>query len=1076
MKKKHRLEKIFQSVFGNHSDAENSEALPNREETDKNVERILKMLRTEGSDVDKSELASLIDNIHRGYQVVHGRYDHLMGKLKKNIRPKSSDNGSFSIDFPSSDSEDSDSSSEDDKKKKRNKVQEDDAEHISIQDHQSLQRQLEDMKIKNNELETVASAMSAKLKEEQSLAAEMAESVKTLQAENDGLRKELDVSLKKEEDVNQKIQALYKENESLRSENAEALNKIHEAGKSIEKFQIELNQIENDMKRYKSENSILKEELERTSEEAANLNKRLISVSEEKESLRSGNFVFLKRIKESEKALAALKDQADQKLKLVTEELTSEKTTLSTENESLKLRLEAAAQQEANMTQKISAAEEEISVLKSEIQRSSTLIQEAEKTIGDLETESKRLRDENLKLLNVNNDLNHQLDVKTVENEAMKTERLEAVEVIRQAEEKISMLSVQIETLKDESSKLLVDNGTLKQELEATNGKVSALMQTLESTEDEKHSLAMEKSALIDKIHQAEQVIDDLKAETEQQESEKSQLHIKINDLARELEAANSKLSDLNKELNAKEEEKSALALEISGLMITLQERDSNKKGLENELEHLREENYILQQNQMKIQEAEKTIDDLKAEVKQLTTDNSQLKANVNDLGRELEASNLQLTDTNKTLVAAEEEKKILASEASTVTENLQQAEVKVGKLGNDVVQMTEEISVLLSKLLEAERTISEHKDEIKQLRDDKSQLEKKISELGLELEAANLQLVDLKKVTEATEEEKISLTSEIETIKGELQQGQHNLQTLEGELGKLQEENVVLEQNQSELQRQKIYLEEKLREKEKEKCNMEESYKELLAKLEVAEGDKADEDREIAKLNQKVQNLEVQLRLSNQKLKITETESKETVEGYIRTMEGMKAERQAVEEQMLKLSRKMNLLGTEVKQLKEVAESGISDLAKGYNELESAFEESSGHILKQLSICSEELNALKKWVTELKYEKQELSVRLKYKEGIMSMMKDESESIGDKLSKKEQELAVLRAHAIKCEERMKVLEEMLREKKKEVSDKDEAKREAIRQLCLLIEYHRENSENLYKHLSSVLKRSRRSS
>lgn len=30
-RKKHRLEKMFKSVFGNHTDAENSEALPDRE-------------------------------------------------------------------------------------------------------------------------------------------------------------------------------------------------------------------------------------------------------------------------------------------------------------------------------------------------------------------------------------------------------------------------------------------------------------------------------------------------------------------------------------------------------------------------------------------------------------------------------------------------------------------------------------------------------------------------------------------------------------------------------------------------------------------------------------------------------------------------------------------------------------------------------------------------------------------------------------------------------------------------------------------------------------------------------------
>ncbi|KAG0504061.1 hypothetical protein HPP92_004133 [Vanilla planifolia] len=67
-------------------------------------------------------------------------------------------------------------------------------------------------------------------------------------------------------------------------------------------------------------------------------------------------------------------------------------------------------------------------------------------------------------------------------------------------------------------------------------------------------------------------------------------------------------------------------------------------------------------------------------------------------------------------------------------------------------------------------------------------------------------------------------------------------------------------------------------------------------------------------------------------------------------------------------------------------------------------------------------------------------------------------------LAEKSRQLHILERRVIETETK-------LREKEKEVLDKDEEKREAIRQLCLLIEYHWENSNHLVKYLSSVQRR-----
>ncbi|KAJ6829478.1 sporulation-specific protein 15-like [Iris pallida] len=1167
MKKKHRLEKFFSSVVGTHVDNENSDALPNKEDVENDVERILKILRTEESgqissenSFDRSELASRLENFHQGYQVVHGRYNHLVGKIAKKFCPKGSGNGNFSIDSSSSDSESSESGLEEFSYNKSRRSREKKADQIPTADYYTLQQQLESANIKNTELETMATIMRTKLEEGQTSTAElvereasiitlqnelqtMSDSVQVLQAARNALGIEIATLLEKGDYTNQRIIDLQEENETLRSETAEAFSRIHEMEASIEKSEVELDEIKDETQRVHFENKGLKEELEMTIKEVAKLAKQLTASNEEKEALRSGNFVFLRRIQEAEKALADFRDQADQKLKLATEEVTSWNESLSSENENLKFRLEAADQQSSDMTQRVSTAVDEISSLKSDILRSSNQTQEAEKTIEVMTTDLGNLKDENLKLLNMNNDLNQQLRVKDVEkealaseyleyveaarqaeentsvlskeiekvkdeksqllvnyenlklqleatnqklrvkeveNEALASEYLEAVEAAQQAEEKTSVLSKEIEMVKDENSHQLVNCENMKRELEGTNQKFSELKLILEAAQNENQSVVTENSELRNKIQQAEKVIDDFRAETDLLGTDKSEMQIKVNDLSLQLHTANLESTNLKKAVEVAEKETKILTLQSSEVLSKFLQADINMKQLQEELEILREDNSLMQQNQIKLEEAETVIVDLKAEIEHLRADNSQLKTNVTDQDLELEASTLQLSDLVTKLEQLQEEKFMLEHNHSDMQSQKLDMEVRLDDKLSEILSLKVEHEALQERTTNQIKALIAQVDDVQRERHLLNNQKKELEEDIRSLTCRSLEEQEMIKNLQV--ELKDRICSEEVTVKGLKDSSDEllsNYKKLESCFQESCEKLECAEKKAEELGRKEETIQtlgavnEK---KQKEMVKFEETHKELLEKLEFIESEKADADRKTAKLHKHVQSLEVQIRLSNQKLKITETENKEKEEGYKIAMEALGEERSELEGKLVRLSGKLDVLEKELRQLKELAEVDISALANGFHELETVFDSNNGYMQIQLSAFINELKMLKNWLAQLKNEKQELSVRLKYKEGIMSMMRDEAESIEDKLAKTEKELAILRTKEDESEKRIKALEEMLREKKKEVSDKDEAKKEAIRQLCLLIEYHRENCAYLSQYLTTLLKRSARSS
>ncbi|XP_072995907.1 uncharacterized protein [Typha latifolia] len=1488
MRKKHRFRKMLSSIIGvdiHHPD--NSKVLDSKKDIEQNVQKILKIIGEESNmdnsvnPFDKSELTFLVMDFHKSYQELHEHYYQLIEKLHRGDEGGPSDSSS-------SGSSDSDS----DNKKKSRKVKEDKAQVIPLQDYQNLQEQVECAERKNHQLQCEIESTCSKLAELENLAAKLRErdsvigtlenkllmmggSIEALQSENGVLKQKAEDLLKEETDMKERIAIFNEENEALRLENRETSDKLSQAEKCVKELSLLKDHMSDEMLRLKLENTNLKEEVEERDVIVASMKQKLNDTIKEKEAL-----------------------------KLATESSSSKTALLLSEVENLERLLKAADAKGDDLTQRLTTIEEENRSLQSEILRLSSNIKEAGNTINNLTADSELLKHEKSELLNSNNDLNEQVKAKEDEVHALASQ----LEKAQMAKDEVEMLSAEIQTRKNECSRLLANCVDLNLTLESRDAEVSNLKQIIEATRGENKSLTEENLQLASKVQQVELERDGLKGENERLMVDISLLESKINNLDVELKAVNYQMNELNKELGAMAEEKDRLISENSRFMSELEQADVSVKELEKELEQLKNENSVLQLNKVKLQEAEKLINDCKAEIEQLRNGKALSQTKLDDARFELEVANCQITDLNKEVAVlregnntaatelqlalaheqkleseleqlreevsmlqqtnaglrnknsdmekrsevmgvevltlqqkleevqresdskiqvmticaddlqkeldllsiqkskveeevniisdrclvnlvlmknleeelkskivyqetrlanlrgsfnelkslqseilrlsskikeaestinnlttdsallkdensellnsnndlyelvkakedevasqlekaqmAEDEVKMLSAEIQTrknecsrllancvdlnltvesrdaevsnlkqiieatrgenkslteenillaskvqqvelerdglkgenerlivdislleseinkmnelnkelgamaeekdrlISENsrfmseLEQADVSVKELEKELEQLKNENSVLQLnkvKLQEAEKLINDCKAEIEQLRNGEALLQTKLDDARFELEVANCQITDLNKEVAVLREGNNTAATELQLALAHEQKLESELEQLREEVSMLQQTNaglrnknsdmekrlevmgvevLTLQQKLEEIQREsdsKIQamticaddlqkeldllsiqkskveeerniisdrclgnlvlmknLEEEIKSKivhqetrladlrgsfneflsnfkqfkhkfailenlsidqNKDMMKLENSCKELEENLVLSEDEKMNALKEIARMHGQVQTLEVQVRLSNQKVKITETESRDKEEKYEKLVEVSQTRAQELEEKMQKLYGELGSLQGQLMQMKEDAKLGTSALGNRIRELESIFSQKSTHFIGRLVECTGILKILEEMVKnqlyekeELKKEKHELAVRLEKKEGAISSLKDEASYRGAKLAEKERDLEKLMRTVFESEKKIEELEKRVKEKEEELMAKNEEKREAIRQLCLLIEYHRENCSNLLRHVSPTIR------
>ncbi|XP_047965916.1 COP1-interactive protein 1-like [Salvia hispanica] len=170
--------------------------------------------------------------------------------------------------------------------------------------------------------------------------------------------------------------------------------------------------------------------------------------------------------------------------------------------------------------------------------------------------------------------------------------------------------------------------------------------------------------------------------------------------------------------------------------------------------------------------------------------------------------------------------------------------------------------------------------------------------------------------------------------------------------------------------------------------------------------------------------------RAMTRRIRAAEKQHVENKEWYLKTNEEFKQENKA----------QQGNIETGLKNVKDVALTA-SDVLVALNTVAVKFEECNDNLLTRISKTSCEVNYAKEWVRR--------------KNNALVQVKHDLDDLLFQLDDKEGEISVFRDRVWKLENKMRQLEKWIREKDEGMIVLREEKREAIRQLCVWIDYHR---------------------
>ncbi|KAJ1689590.1 hypothetical protein LUZ63_013745 [Rhynchospora breviuscula] len=794
--------------------------------------------------------------------------------------------------------------------------------------------------------------------------------------------------------------------------------------------------------------------LEEKDAEIRNLDNKLESVSGENEALKLENNMvreevnnFKKEIEEKEFVISNLKTEI--------ESVCGENEVLKLENkvagqEILKFGKEAEERELAltNLKKEIESACEENDILKS-------VNKEARQEISKFEKEAEKRESD---ILN----LKKEIESIRRENELLKSEnkdaRQEILKFVKEAEEKESVIS----NLKNELERISREKEVLIVAQKEAFSQLSQVEKTLEVSEITNDELKKETLKLKEELEEKDLVISNMQKEVERMEtienengalhdrlrviseenevfvqaseSEIDQLRVEVSDLSQKIEEKNDLEADMNRQLNDAYSEKEALLSTNSGLLCELKEAKDDRESLRLLLEQananvdelgsklvsVETENKNMQEEMErlcnKLHEEESMVGEITLKCKEIKDEREKLIDANGVLNAKLEKELTEKAELKQILEMQENENALLAS-------TVEKREVELQGL-------TDERDKLNAIKSELEHGIDGLRDKIQVLHGEKEGVEVHSQHVERDLEEATLANLKLQAGIDNISKEKLKVEEEVKSIFEKCLENQVLVKKWEERIrGKIvnQETPVAdlacffteLVSTCKELKDAYVgsmvhiaTLESLNREQSRELNSMEETCLNLKEKLALSEG-------ETVKLKVQLPALEVQLRLANQKLRITETECRYKEESSDKLVEGLNSKVRDLEGKMSKMIARLSFLETQLVETEQNAKVGISALGNRIKELKSIFDERFASFVSRVLELNEELKFLKK-------------------------------NLDEELSEKE-----------KMKNRLVELESRIKEEEIEINLKDEEKREAIRQLCMAIEYYRENCDLL---------------
>ncbi|KAL9246671.1 hypothetical protein vseg_020177 [Gypsophila vaccaria] len=544
--------------------------------------------------------------------------------------------------------------------------------------------------------------------------------------------------------------------------------------------------------------------------------------------------------------------------------------------------------------------------------------------------------------------------------------------------------------------------------------------------------------------------IDGLKKEltnkTESAQKEKEDAQVRVRSLESEMHNQSSLRSEAERKLVRKNQENVELKQEIERLQEKMAYLDTMVKE--------REDQFCALQKKFNNGEAD---DDKPAHVVSLM---SQINHLEHDLGSKNEFER-QLKIKNQEIIKLTSERELLQGRVSELDNKLQDRGDEFSTLQNDmstqIVALTKQVNQLQEETYmkrKLEDQISSQEREISQLVDEKESLQAKILELEITLTEKEDEIASLQRRVQLVENEtsaKVSgLTSQISylqtALSAERKKSLEKLTQVENQnnelTSKLADQQVILKQQEDSIN--------KLREDSKLVKGR------FLQAADRKMDEVADEFRK---------NFEGKLRILSQRIRVAESLHAEDKDSLKKLKTRCEQEHPSIEKKLAGLmsSSKADLLKFS---------QAVDELMKGMENVIHDFDSREGSFLQRLSRLSDELQVAKNWVRwtldEVKPWKNDLpgspSAPTDGKEN-EKIIKEKIRRLEAKVNKEKGDKLRLMRGMYDHQKKIAELERTVEEKEEGLKRLETEKVEAIKQLCIWIEYH----QSKFDHLREVM-------
>ncbi|NP_001339193.1 uncharacterized protein [Zea mays] len=899
------------------------------------------------------------------------------------------------------------------------------------------------------------------------------------------------------------IQDLENEVTRLKDELSIQLEKNSTLDKQFEEFKSKLHAEILDL-RAEKDTSLL--ELQTSQDSVRNLEILVEKQTENISTLHQANDELQKNIYTLTEQSQQAKEEMQDELKAIQEEkdtvLTqlkqSETSVQNLEDEVTRLKEELSVQLENNSTLDKQFAEArsnlhaEISDLRAEKGTSLLELQMSQASVRNLEILVGKQTENISTLQQANEELQKNIYTLTEQSQQVKVEMqsdLKAIQEeknavlsqLKQSETSVQNLENEVIRLKEELSVQLENNSTLDKQFEEARSNLHA----------EISELRADKNTSLLKLQTSQDSVRNLEIVVEKQTENISTLQQANDELQKNIytltEQSQRDKAEMQDELKAIQEDKDAV-------LTQLKQSETSVQNLEDELTRLKEELSVQLENNS-------TLD------KQFAEARSNLHAEISDLHtekdtslRELQTSqacvrNLEIvvekqTENISTLQQANDE---LQKNVYTLTEQSQQAKVEmqdelksiqeekdaaltqlklsetsVQNLENEVTRLKWEFSVQLENNSTLDKQLEEAMLKVSSLHEN---LEKAQAEAACQLDGMSTKTKDLEETINQLSSQKTKLEKDVkimieactenmsclagfeDRVTQKISDQEAGLKVLHQSLGGAVGSCQRLQYAYDEVSTRASHLEILKRSQMEQIDQLEQKNTETVEKHRLLEEEKLSANKENIKLQKHVQDLEVQLQLAKQKLKVTEAESKCKEERYEASVEALRAEICHLEQLVQQFSGRVSLLEGTLMQVKGHAESVVCKWADKLDELETICSQNFVLFIDRSSACSDELKILRKKVhdhlneqKELANANNELAIRFKEKEMVVSEMVKS---------------------AAEAQTKMLQLQKTVDEKEDELAARVQEKREAIKQLSDTIVYHKNYSDDLVRYIRS---------